>query len=100
MKEYSESGKPVNLPDLLLTKSRIADGYFISARLTNNSQKVDYYIGNLIEGKYLPEGLKGLQVKKGLGEIVVPNTTKSITITAVYITRFRNKCIISKTINL
>ena len=100
MKEFYESGKPVKLPDLILTKSRIADGYYISARLANNSKKVDFYIGNLVEGKYLPEGLKGMQVKNGLGEIVVSNSSKSITVSAVYITRYRNKCIISKTINL
>jgi len=99
-KEFSESGKPVIMPDLILTKSKLADGYYVTARLSNNSQKVDYYIGELIEGKYLPKGLKGLQVKKGLGEIVIYNNTKSVTITAVYITKYRNKCLISKAINM
>ena len=100
MKEFSESGQPVKLPYLILTKNKTYDGYYVTARLSNNLQMVDYYIGNLVEGKYLPEGLKGLQVKKGIGEIVVSNTTKSVTISAVYISRFRNKCIISKTINM
>ena len=100
MKEFSESGKPIKLPSLILTQSQTAAGYYISARLSNNSEKVDYFIGSLVEGKYLPKDLKGLQVKKGLGEIIVSSTTKSVTITAVYTTRYRNKCIISKTIKI
>jgi hypothetical protein len=99
-KEFSESGKPIKIPNLILIKSKTSGGYYITARLSNNLQKVDYYIGKLVEGKYLPEGLKGLQVKKGLGEIIIYNTTESVTITAVYITRYRNKCLISKTITL
>ena len=97
-KEFSESGKSIKMPTLLLTKSKIPDGYYITARLSNNSQKVNYFIGSLLEGKYLPKDLKGLQVKKGLGEIVVYNTNKTLTITAVYTSRYRNKCFISETI--
>jgi hypothetical protein len=61
---------------------------------------VDYFIGNLVEGKYLPKGLKGLQVKNGLGEVMVGTSEKSVTITAVFTTRYRNKCLLSKTIKL
>lgn len=99
-KEYSKSGKPIKLPSLILSANKTASGYYVSARLSNDLQKVDYFIGNLIEGKYLPKGLKGLQVKNGLGEIMVDATEKSVTITAVFSTRYRNKCLISKTIKL
>jgi hypothetical protein len=98
-KEFTESGKPIKMPTLILTKSKTPDGHYITARLSNNSQKVDYFIGNLLEGKYLPKNLKGLQVKEGLGEIVVYNTNKTITITAVYTSRYRNKCFIAGTIS-
>lgn len=98
-KEFYESGKPVKMPTLLLTKSKTRDGYYITAHLSNNSQKIDYFIGSLVEDKYLPKGLKGLQVKKGVGEIVVYNVNKTITITAAYTSRYRNKCYISKTIS-
>jgi len=79
---------------------RTATGYYVTARLSNNKENVDYFIGNLIEGKYLPDGLKGLQVKNGLGEIVVDTSKKKVTITAAYISRYRNRCLVSKTISL
>jgi hypothetical protein len=100
LKEFNESGKPTNLPELIFSKNKVGEGYYISARLSNNSKNVNYFIGNLIDGKYLPDGLRGLQVREGVGEIIIPAGTKSITITAVYITRYQNKYIVSKTIAL
>lgn len=100
LKEFSQSGKPINQPTLIVSANRTASGYYISARLSNDLKNVDYFIGNLIEGKYLPNGLKGLQVKNGLGEIMLDSSEKSVTITAVFATRYRNKCLLSKTIKL
>lgn len=100
LKEYSQSGKAIKQPSLILSSNRTATGYYVTARLSNNKEKVNYFAGNLIEGKYLPEGLKGLQVKKGLGEIIVDASKKKVTITAVYTSRYRNKCLVSKTISL
>lgn len=100
LKEYSKSGKPIKQPTLIVSANRTAAGYYVSARLSNDHKKVDYFIGNLVEGKYLPEGLKGLQVKNGLGEIMVDASKKSVTITAQFTSRYRNKCLISKTIKL
>jgi len=100
LKEFYESGKPVKIPSLILSKSRTSDGYFISARLSNNSENVNYFVGDLVENQYLPKGLKSLQVRNSTGETVVYKTSGEITITAVYITRYRNRCIISKTISL
>jgi hypothetical protein len=100
LKEYSQSGKPLKQPSLILSANRVATGYYISARLSKKQKNVDYFVGDLIEGKYLPSGLKGLQVKNGLGEIVVDASNKKVTVTAVYHTRYRNKCLLTKTINL
>lgn len=100
LKEFSQSGKPINQPTLIATAKRTANGYYISARLSNDLKNVDYFIGKLDEGKYLPKGLKGLQVKNGLGEIMVDTSEKSVTITATFATRYRNKCLLSKTIKL
>lgn len=100
MKEYSKSGKLLKQPTLIVSANRTASGYYVSARLSNDLKKVDYFIGNIVEGKYLPKGLKGLQVKNGLGEIMVDPSKKSVTITAVFTTRYHNKCLLSKTIKL
>ncbi len=100
LKEFSQSGKPVKQPALIVSANRTASGYYVSARLSNSHKNVDYFIGNLVEGKYLPKGLKGLQVKNGLGEVMVGTSEKSVTITAVFTTRYRNKCLLSKTIKL
>jgi antitoxin component YwqK of YwqJK toxin-antitoxin module len=100
LKEFNEYGKPAKLPELVLSKNKAGKDFLISVRLSNNSKNVNYFIGNLIDGKYLPEGLKGLQVRDGVGEILVPAGTKSITITAVYLTSYQNRYIVSKTIAL
>lgn len=100
LKEYTQNGKAIKLPTLIVTANRVATGYYISARLSNNEKKVDYFIGNLIEGKYLPDGLKGLQVKNGLGEIIIDASKTKVTVTAFYMSRYRNRCLISKTITL
>lgn len=100
LKEYSKSGKAIKQPTLIISSNRTARGYYVSIRLSNKQKNVDYFIGNLVDGKYLPKGLKKLQVKNGLGEVMVDNSTKNVTLTAVFATRYRNKCIISKTISL
>ncbi len=100
LKEYSESGKPLSQPSLVVTKSKVNNGYYITARLTDNLEKADYYFGDLKHGKYLPKNLKAMQVKQGLGEIVVYKESGSVTITAVYSTRYRNRGLVSKTIKL
>ncbi|NQU84650.1 MAG: hypothetical protein HQ541_02710 [Mariniphaga sp.] len=100
LKEFKDSGKPVKLPDLIVNSNRAGANIYITAQLSNKAKKVDFYLGDLVEGKYLPDGLKGLQVVRGLGEVLVPVDTKSVTITAVYFTQYRNKYIVSKTITL
>jgi antitoxin component YwqK of YwqJK toxin-antitoxin module len=100
MTEYTESGKPVKTPELILSKAKTGQYYFISAKLSDNTKNVNYYLGDLVEGKYFPENLKGLQVRNGVGEVLVPANSKSVTITAVYFSDYRNQVIISKTIQL
>ena len=98
LKEYYQSGNPVNLPDLILNKTKTLENYYVTARLSDGSKNVDYFIGDLIDGKYLPGNLKGLQVVNGVGEILVPLTSKQVTITAVEFTDYQNRHIISKSI--
>ncbi len=100
LKEYYQSGNPVNLPELILSKTKTLEYFYVTARLSDGTQNVDYFIGDLMEGKFLPENLKGLQVVNGVGEILVPLTTKQVTITAVEFTSYKNRYIVSKSITL
>ena len=100
LKEFNTSGKPVKFPDLVISYSKMNDYYFISAHLTSNVKDVNYYDGKLVENKYFPENLKGLQVRNEIGEELIPFEKKSVTITATYFTRYQNRVIISKTIQM
>ncbi|MCY1723008.1 hypothetical protein OU798_21855 [Prolixibacteraceae bacterium Z1-6] len=100
LKEYLKSGKEIEQPTLILSKKRVHSGFYITAKLSKQMPNTDYYIGTLVEGKYLPEGLKALQTNNGLGEIVVDANIKTVTITAIYSTRYRNNGLVSKTIRL
>ncbi len=100
LKEYYQSGKQVKHPDLILNKTKTKERYYITAHLSDGSKDVDYFMGDLVEGKYLPENLKGLQVVNGKGEILVSLDTKKVTITAVKFTKYKNRYIISKSITL
>jgi len=99
LKEYYPSGKPVKLPSLILSKGNAGVYYYVTARLSDNEKDVDYYVGDLIEGKYFHPGLKGLQIKNGVGEILLPLDTKKVTITAVMYTEYQNCYIVSKTVS-
>nr|WP_321356118.1 hypothetical protein [uncultured Draconibacterium sp.] len=100
LNEYSESGKAIDPPKLLLTKHRISTGYLIEARLSEEYDNVDYYIGDLLEGKYMSKKMKALQTRNDVGEIIISQTSGTITITAEYSTRYRNRGVVSKSINL
>jgi hypothetical protein len=98
LKEFYQSGNPVKHPDLILNKTRTANHYYVTARLSDGTKSVDYFIGDLVEGKYLPENLKALQVVNGEGEILIPLSTDKITITAVTFTDYQNRYIVSKSV--
>ena len=100
IKEFTKSGKAIKQPTLIVSANRTATGYYVNASLSKKTTNVDYFIGDLVEGKYLSKGLKGLQVKNGLGEVIVAASKKKVTVTAVFSTRYRNKCVVSKTISL
>lgn len=100
LKEYSESGKEIDNPKLLLTKHRVATGYLIEARLSDKYANVNYFIGELEEGRYLPKKMKVLQTRNDVGEIVVSQTSGTVTITAEYSTRYRNRGVVSARIQL
>ncbi len=98
LKEYTTSGKLIKMPELVLSKSIAGQNYLITARLTDNSQNVNFYIGKLIEDKYFPENLKGLQVRNNTGELLVPLNSEEISIIAVLYTDYTNMYITAKTL--
>ncbi len=98
LKEFYQSGNPVKQPTLILDKVKVTNSYYVTARLSDDTKKVDFYIGDLVEDKYFPEHLKALQVVDGKGEILIPLTTEKITITAVKFTDYQNRYIVSKSI--
>lgn len=100
LREYSESGKEIEQPKLFLTKHRVATGYLIEARLSDDVDNLDFFIGELTEGKYLPKKMKALQTRNDVGEIVVSQTSGTVTITAEYSTRYRNRGVVSKSVEL
>jgi hypothetical protein len=100
LKEYSTSGKELDQPTLTVTTNKVLSGIYVSAKLSKQMSNVDFYLGDLVEGKYLPEGLKGLQIKNGLGEVIVDEGTESVTISAIYSTRYRNRGIVSRIIRI
>jgi len=100
LKEYSRTGKELEQPQLILNSNRVQSGIYISAKLTKPMSNVDFYLGELVEGKYFPENLKGLQIKNGVGEVIVDASIMSVTITAFYSTRYSNRGLVTKTIRL
>ncbi|VAW14347.1 hypothetical protein MNBD_BACTEROID01-1502 [hydrothermal vent metagenome] len=102
LKEYSQSGKELKQPTLILKKNETGGNILITARMSNNTKRVVYYRGNLAGGKYVTKNLKKLPVNNGVGEIMVPFTTneKSITIIAETTTRYLNKYYTAATIQL
>ncbi len=100
LKEYTKSGKEIEEPKLLLTKHRVATGYLIEARLSDDYDNVDYLMGELTEGKYLRKNMKALQTRNNIGEVVLSQSSGTVTITAVYSTRYQNRGVVSKSITL
>ncbi|WP_321317737.1 hypothetical protein [Labilibaculum sp.] len=106
LKEYAKTGKEKSEPyikvekiDLLKTKEE----YVFKFRLSNGRNKVQFYQGKLIDGKFLPIGTRGLVELKttaGVGELRIPiskgfNIEKNIPIVAVEKTTYQNDRILS-----
>ncbi len=102
LKEWKESGEEVKLPKLIVTKEIVNHQIHIKARMSNKAKNVKYYSGKLVEGKYVPKNQVPLLTKNGIGELTVPHTStqKSVTVTAILNTRYRNTYYTAKTIYL
>lgn len=102
LKEFSKSGKEIKLPTLILSKKNVGGFIQIKAKMSNNTKKVKYYTGTLVEGKYVSKNKKEVSTKSGVGEISISAASgqKSVTVIATMSTKYYNKYITSKTISL
>lgn len=102
LKEWKESGDPVKLPRLKISKEVINHQTYLSVKMSNNAKSVKYYEGNLLDGKYVTKNIIPLSTKNGVGEFTIPHTStkKSVTIIALISTRYRNKYYVAETVKL
>lgn len=100
LKEYSKSGKEIQQPVLILSQKKV-DGYIhITASMSNKTKNVKMYEGVLVDGKYVSNNITEINVKNGVGEILIPDYSnkKSITVIASLTTRYYNTYYTSKTL--
>jgi len=109
LKEYLPDGRkaetyPViveNLRDLMDTGANLVR---VFVRLSNESVNVRFYRGSLTDGVFDPEKCRDITTSSGMGFMELkPDAGKGkgyVSVIAVYTTRFRNKKIITKKINL
>ncbi|MEZ4999283.1 MAG: toxin-antitoxin system YwqK family antitoxin [Bacteroidales bacterium] len=109
LKEYYEDGRAVSgMPSIV---SEIDDSYYsthgtvrLVLKLSNNSVNVQFFRGPLVDGAFDPLACKEITVSSGMGYIELARAesggTGYIDITAVYITRFKNKEILTKRVKL
>jgi antitoxin component YwqK of YwqJK toxin-antitoxin module len=100
LKEFTNKGVPVKQPKLILSSKKKKGFIEITAKMSNKAKKVKYFAGFLVDGKYVSKNMKELEVKNGVGRLLIPITaTKRFeNITAVASTRFYNKLIVTGTI--
>ncbi len=102
LKEWKDSGDPVTLPRLNVSKEVINHQTYLKASMSNNAKNVKFYEGTLLNGKYVTKNIVPLLTKSGVGELTIPHTSnkKNVTIIAVLSTRYRNTYYVAKTVNL
>ncbi|WP_372753601.1 toxin-antitoxin system YwqK family antitoxin [Labilibaculum sp.] len=112
LKEYTKSGKEKTVPSIKVEKIDLlksSEEYVLRFRLSNGRKNVQFYQGNLIEGKFFPsKGTKGFVVLKtvgGVGELRVRvpkgfNVNKKIPIVAVEKTAYQNDRLLSTVVPL
>lgn len=108
-KEYTEKGELMkNYPTIKIEKLDQVyqhQSIILKMHLSNNSTRVKFYIGNLMDGRYLDENTPGVSERGGVGTKeyrVTPGTekTENINIIAVYTTNFGMPYVTQKKYNL
>ncbi|MFA8433133.1 MAG: toxin-antitoxin system YwqK family antitoxin [Marinifilaceae bacterium] len=112
LKEYSNKGFLKKQPRIVVeTVDLLAQSneYLVKFRLSDESSKVQFYIGELLDGVYLPQNVKAhlapINTEKGVGIIrtSIPRGNfikKTLHVIAVKKTSFKNQLILTTDYNL
>ena len=109
LKEYSNTGKQKSTPHIKVEEIntlRTTGEYTIRLKMSNGNKRVQFYQGELIEGKFFPKDGRGfmeLRTKSGVGELKIRiqsgyQMTKDFYVVAVESTPYKNKRVLSKKI--
>ena len=90
--EYSKAGRKKSLGLKIIAEEKKSRGKkILRVHLSNDSQKVDFFVGKLTNEKYLNDQLRTINIGKGFGEIDLSKYKgQEINIIAKYETRFSN----------
>ncbi len=108
-KEYSKEGNLIKKYPVIkfeeINHIFVEDKFILKVKLSNNSYRVEFFHGNLIEGKYLPDNLVEIPDKRGICTFeyyVPPGYVKmeKLNIVARYKTDYGLPYILQKTYNL
>lgn len=109
LREYSPGGKLLTeYPEIEINAvdTRKADNlYTLEIAFSTRSNKDEFYIGELADGKYLHASLDAIQVKNGVGSLVLEippgaRVEESLNIIGVNYTRQRNPYVATRTFRL
>jgi len=109
LKEISNTGKVKSTPSIRverIDRLKTAGEYILKMKLSNDRSKVEFFFGDLVDGKYIPEdgrGFSRMDVKKGVAtfKFKVNRGKQVITdfkIIAIETTRYKNKRVITKNV--
>lgn len=90
--EYSKGGRKKDISLKIIAEKKKKHGKnILQVHLSNDSQKVDFFVGKLTNGKFLNDQLSSINIGKGYGEVDLSKYKgKEINIIAKYETRFSN----------
>jgi len=109
LKEYNLIGKLKTIyPPLIVEgfdSTKFNNKYIIQAYFEDRSDKAAFYLGELIQGKYLHQNLKSIEASRGkitLTYHVIPGTSvsKLINVIGVHTTRLKNPRIVQQSFRL
>lgn len=93
LKEYSQSGneRRAKTKFVLGESTKMPDGTTrVEVRLSNKVKEVSFYQGDLLNGKFMHEGLESINKTANMGYLVFPKGQNQVSVIAQYKTRYKN----------